>query len=330
MLDTMQTQEQAQTQEQSRLPRWLRPVWARLAVLVVVFGAVMAVGGSVTTALAGTVIGALVLGPVIAVFALWLYRKLIGYTEQGTVTELDRTAALMGLRRGSLLGLGLFTVTMVLIAIVGGFGSLGWGSVGALLAAVGINASAAVCEEIVFRGIVFRLIEQRHSTRVALIVSALLFGGLHLVNPGATIWGALAIAVEAGLMLGAAYTVSRSLWLPIGLHFGWNMAEGGLFGVTVSGSQNQGGLLHTVLSGPSALTGGGFGPEASVMESWSAPPQPSTSSAPPAATRLWTPRPTPDLPRKAPSKSSVDPRVDRAFAFPGPCRRLGVKRSAAA
>lgn len=79
-------------------------------------------------------------------------------------------------------------------------------------------------------------------------------------------WGALAIAIEAGLMLGAAYAATRTLWLPIGLHFGWNFALSGIFGVTVSGNEDMpAGLLHGVLSGPEAITGGGFGPEAGIF-----------------------------------------------------------------
>jgi len=247
------------------LPSWLRPGWARVTMLVAVFFAVMSLGNAGTGALSGTVIGALVLGPLVAVFALWLYRRLIGWTEQRPVVELDRSTARTGLRRGTVLGLGLFTATMLVIWMFGGGDSLGWGSFGGLLASLGVSAAAAACEEIFFRGIVFRLAERRLGTTMALIVSALIFGGSHLINPDATIGGAIAIAAEAGLMLGAAYTATRSLWLPIGLHFGWNLAAGGLFGVTVSGSDSYTGLLHTVLSGPAALTGGNFGPEASVV-----------------------------------------------------------------
>jgi membrane protease YdiL (CAAX protease family) len=159
----------------------------------------------------------------------------------------------------------LFTATFAVIAMFGGVRSLGWGSAGAFLAAIGVNACAAVGEEIVFRGVLFRIVQQAWGTRIALALSAAVFGLLHLVNPGATVWGAIAIAVEAGLMLGAAYTLTRTLWFPIALHFGWNLAEGGIFGTTVSGSTDHGGLLHSVLHGSAAVTGGAFGPEASIF-----------------------------------------------------------------
>jgi membrane protease YdiL (CAAX protease family) len=157
-------------------------------------------------------------------------------------------------------------VTVGLIAMFGGYRVSGFGSVFGSLAIFGTMAAVATVEELLFRGIVFRLVEELVGTRGALVASSLLFGLLHLVNPGATLWGALAIAVEAGLMLGAAYAAMRSLWPAIGIHLGWNFVEAGIFGATVSGSDHgPAGLLTASLPGPAALTGGGFGPEASLL-----------------------------------------------------------------
>jgi uncharacterized protein len=91
------------------------------------------------------------------------------------------------------------------------------------------------------------------------------FGLIHLANPGATLFGALAIAVEAGVLLGAAYALTRTIWFAVGIHLAWNFMEGGVFSTTVSGTHNAfQGLLRSELTGPELLTGGGFGPEASV------------------------------------------------------------------
>jgi hypothetical protein len=123
---------------------------------------------------------------------------------------------------------------------------------------------AGVGEELAFRGVIFRMTEERLGTAAALIISSLLFGLVHAANPGATLVSTAAIALEAGGLLGMAYSASRSLWLPIGLHFGWNFTEGGIFGTAVSGGQSHG-LVDSVLSGPTLMTGGSFGPEASVI-----------------------------------------------------------------
>ena len=125
---------------------------------------------------------------------------------------------------------------------------------------------SGVAEELVFRGVLFRLLEESLGTTVALILSAAVFGLLHGANPGATVISTLAIAVEAGALLAAAYAWSRNLWLVIGLHFAWNFTEGGIFGAAVSGGAMKGVLNYPLSAQASALlTGGKFGPEASVV-----------------------------------------------------------------
>ena len=121
-----------------------------------------------------------------------------------------------------------------------------------------------ITEEIVSRGILFRLTEEGLGTWVALIVSALFFGFMHAGNPGATAWSSIAISIEAGLLFGLLYHVTRSLWWCIGLHAGWNFVQGAVFGIPVSGIAVDG-LLDSQLQGPDWLDGGGFGAEASVL-----------------------------------------------------------------
>lgn len=125
--------------------------------------------------------------------------------------------------------------------------------------------TTAVGEELVFRGVLFRWIDEKWNFVVALIVSSALFGLLHLGNPGATWWSSLAIAIEAGLLLGTAYKYSGTLWLPIGIHWAWNFTQGRIFGISVSGSDSGPSLINPEISGPEILTGGDFGAEASVI-----------------------------------------------------------------
>ncbi len=119
-------------------------------------------------------------------------------------------------------------------------------------------------EEVLFRGILFRFIEQRWNYAIALTISSLIFGIAHLFNDGATIWGSLAIVVEAGLLLGVAYQKSGNLWLPIGIHWAWNVMEGPVLGFAVSGT-NSSSIIHPVISGSELITGGVFGAEASII-----------------------------------------------------------------
>ncbi len=117
-------------------------------------------------------------------------------------------------------------------------------------------------EEIVFRGVVFRNLEDLVGTWAAIASSAALFGLLHLANPHASLWAAAAIAIEAGILLGAGFVLTRRLWLVMGIHFAWNFTQGGIFGVAVSGGRAAG-LMTSTLTGPPLISGGEFGTEAS-------------------------------------------------------------------
>jgi membrane protease YdiL (CAAX protease family) len=242
------------------------PTGVRLAVMVVLFVLVMGLTTGMSGVAGDNPVLSLLFGAAAVVIALTVYAAVVRILEQRPASELDLGAARSGLRVGVLVGLVLFGATLALVALFGGYGTKGGVSVGGAVTILGMMAGTAVVEELLFRGIVFRLVEDLTGTRGALVISGLLFGALHLVNSGATVWGALAISVEAGLMLGAAYVATRTLWLPIGLHLGWNFALSGIFGVTVSGNEDlPDGLLRGVLSGPEAITGGSFGPEASVF-----------------------------------------------------------------
>jgi membrane protease YdiL (CAAX protease family) len=102
---------------------------------------------------------------------------------------------------------------------------------------------------------------------LAILLSSLLFGALHLGNPHATLMAAIAIAVEAGTLLGAAYALTGRLWMAIGFHAAWNFTQGWVFGAPVSGGSGVGGIgTMTLTPGASELlSGGGFGPEASLI-----------------------------------------------------------------
>jgi membrane protease YdiL (CAAX protease family) len=247
------------------LPHRLRPAGVRALVLVVAFLALLLVAAPVESAAAGHAIVGLLVGAVVATGGVLGYRALVGRLERRPVDELALGRARAGVLRGFGLGVLLFGATIGLVAACGGYRVAGWGSVSGAIGTFGIMGGVAVTEEVLFRGVLFRLVEKWAGTKVALAVSGLLFGALHLLNPGATIWGALAIAVEAGVLLGIAYTVSGSLWLPIGLHLGWNFTESGLFGATDSGSSYHAGLVHGVAHGSGLISGGSFGPEASVF-----------------------------------------------------------------
>ena len=123
----------------------------------------------------------------------------------------------------------------------------------------------AAGEEVVFRGILHRMIATRYNLAAALIISALLFGFIHITNPNATLWSAIAISIEAGLMLGMAYTFRENLWIPIGIHWAWNFTQGIVFGFAVSGLDIKHPIISAQIEGNELVTGGSFGAEASII-----------------------------------------------------------------
>jgi membrane protease YdiL (CAAX protease family) len=195
---------------------------------------------------------------------LFVYWLMVRAMERRPARELWPSRAVALIPAGALVGAGLFAATIGILALMGVAHVDGFAPGQSLVAATNMAVLAAVGEDLIFRGAIFRICEEMFGTLIALLVSAALFGAIHLANPSATPASGAAIALEAGLLLGACYAAARSLWLPIGLHFGWNFVESGIFGSVVSGNAFQG-LFHTTLTGPETLTGGKFGPEASVV-----------------------------------------------------------------
>lgn len=174
-----------------------------------------------------------------------------------------------GRSRDLLSGIVFATLLLSLIvgiaALLGGYRVSGWGGSTSLLwlvVAAGINAG--FFEEIVFRGIVFRFLEEFAGSWIALFLSALMFGWIHRFNPNATLFTTLAIALEAGVLFGGAYMWTRNLWFAIGLHAGWNFAQGYIWDVPVSGVPVDG-LLQSHPAGNPLISGGAFGMEGSVI-----------------------------------------------------------------
>jgi membrane protease YdiL (CAAX protease family) len=163
------------------------------------------------------------------------------------------------------LGLAVFSAAVAIAAAFGLYRIRGQGDLSGLVPALIASAIfPAISEEMLFRGILFRWIEEFGGSWAALIVSSILFGAAHALNPGSSIVATSFIAVEAGLLLGGAYMLTRSLWLPMGIHAAWNFTQGEIYDIPVSGL-DQHGLLQAKLSGPSLLTGGSFGLEASLL-----------------------------------------------------------------
>jgi len=201
---------------------------------------------------------------ILVVAADLAYRLFVRVIERRRTSELGFRRAAGELAAGIAIGAALFAATIAALWLAGSYRLVATGTWLAAAAALPSAIRAGYIEEILLRGVVFRITEEGLGSWLALAISGALFGLLHAGNPGATWVSAVAIALEAGVLLAAAYMVTQRLWLPIGIHFAWNFTQGGIFGLAVSGHQSTG-LLRGELSGPIWLTGGSFGAEASLL-----------------------------------------------------------------
>jgi uncharacterized protein len=184
------------------------------------------------------------------------YVAYVRVVERHSVSELSGEGAIKELGVGVAIGAGLVIFVVAVLWVLGDYEVAGTNAGMVLLVAFANDASGAVVEEILFRAIIFRISEEALGTWWALLISALLFGLLHVGEPGA-----VPVALAASVLLSCAYMLTRKLWMPIGIHFAWDFTQDGVFGVAAGAK----GLLQADLTGPSLLSGGEIGIDASIL-----------------------------------------------------------------
>lgn len=255
-------------------PAWKRRLvyspLARFVIFIALFVSAMFLIGGLMHVL-GFVAHASVLSESVAQFAmralapLLAYLVLVKWIERRPLDELAPRKLLPQGLLGVVAGTLLFSAVVGVLWLLGCYHVTGSNPQAAwppALLTVGLGAG--IGEEIMFRGVLFRVVEEGLGTWAALLVSALFFGFAHAYNPGATAWSSCAIAIEAGVLFGLLYHVTRSLPLCMGLHAAWNFCQGTVYGIPVSGLKADGWLV-SVRTGPNWLSGGVFGAEASVV-----------------------------------------------------------------
>jgi membrane protease YdiL (CAAX protease family) len=245
--------------------RILRSPPARVLVLGFVLLMMMGLNTDVLTSYAGDPGKSLqhIIALAIAGFAVY-----VGYAhfiEQRAVSELALTRMGRQIGTGLLIGTGLYAACELILMALCIYRIDGLNPLSVMVPGIATALSSAIFEELLFRGVIFRSVETWFGSWAALVVSSLVFGLTHLLNPQATIEGALFIAVEAGILLAAAFMLTRRLWLSMSFHVSWNFTQSAIFSGTVSGNDAQEGLIRGTMTGPDWLTGGSFGVESSVL-----------------------------------------------------------------
>lgn len=199
------------------------------------------------------------------VFTLGLYVLIEKFFEKRSLHELFSLSKIYGIFNGFLVGTVYMSLTVGIIALLGCYTVEGycfdWYELYRFLI---VFLVVAVGEEVLFRGILYKRIASICNPSVALVISGLIFGLVHIGNDNATLWSSIAIALEAGTLLAAAYMWSKNLLFPIGIHWAWNFVQGYVYGSPVSGNEVAC-LMSSSFSGNEYISGGDFGPEASVI-----------------------------------------------------------------
>ncbi len=122
---------------------------------------------------------------------------------------------------------------------------------------------AAAAEEMLFRGYPLQTLTRANLAWLGILLTSVPFAAVHLKNPNVVPGFTFLNTALAGLWLAVAYLRTRSLWLPLGLHWSWNWAQASLLGLPVSGIDRlaPAPLLRAINSGPDWLTGGSYGIE---------------------------------------------------------------------
>lgn len=252
-----------------------KPLWRRIvdfplvalviAVALFLLAAALAQSALSAVPLHSAMARTLVRNGLTLLFVLLTYKLVISRLGERPRDDLRGSRALPDLGIGMLMGFMIMALSVGAAAVADVYNIVGEGDASQLVHELVTAAiMPAFMEELLFRGILFRWIEEFAGSWVALLLTSALFGAAHLMNPNASLIAAFGIAVEAGVLLGGAYMLTRSLWLPMGLHAAWNFTQGEIFDVPVSGLDEHG-LVQAKLSGPALLSGGGFGLEASLF-----------------------------------------------------------------
>jgi CAAX protease family protein len=237
--------------------------------------AVLMVGGSVAAAqvVVKALEGALSLGGVApaiyyiayliasVLVAYFVYRAYVHFVEKRAITELSGPGAPSELGVGMLVGFVMVSAIIVILWLLGDYQITGLGVWTVVLVLLANNGAGAFVEEVMLRGVVFRISEEKLGTWIALALSVVLFALLHLASGNATATSFIVIGFEGGVLLSAAYVLTRRLWLAIGIHFGWDFAQTYVFGVT----KGVKGMVGGRLDGSALLSGGNAGIEGSIL-----------------------------------------------------------------
>jgi len=194
-----------------------------------------------------------------------MYIAFVKTIERRSVTELSFSGMGKQLFTGLFMGFGLYSFCILILMLLGVYHIEGLSDWTLLLGTIWMGLSSGFFEEILFRGILLRIVEEKFGSWIAIAVSSFAFGMIHIQNDGATFQGVMFIAIEAGVLLAATYILTQRLWMGMGFHMAWNYTQSSIFSGVGTSNPSEYGLLRGVTNGSELLTGGEYGMEFSVI-----------------------------------------------------------------
>jgi membrane protease YdiL (CAAX protease family) len=233
----------------------------KIVVASVVFGCILVIGavfkdfitnGNISYLLQGIVV------PTLTVVSFsWLYKVY----EKRKFTEFSINGIGKNLTIGLLLGAVLYSFLILIMYLIGGYDAvISVKSFALIIPPLAMALSTSILEETLFRGFIFRIVEEKLGSYLALLISAIIFGLPHIVSDNSV---GLILAITFGLLLAIYYMYSRNLWCVIAIHFVWNFFNEYIFGINVRHSHTK--LITFKMEGTEWFAHGTFGPQAEIL-----------------------------------------------------------------
>jgi membrane protease YdiL (CAAX protease family) len=198
-----------------------------------------------------------------ATVLLVTYFYLFRWYEKRTVIELDLKHAGKELVGGLLLGFFILSMTVLILYVMGHYTLSGYNASAYFLKPFSLLVVAALLEEIMFRLIIYRILEAWLGTYYALLIISVVFTLPHLFNEHVSLLSVVMLLLF-GCVHGAMFTYTKRLWLPFAFHLGWNFAQP-FYGSNLSGNDDMGSILKSTFEGPELFIGSKFGIEDSIL-----------------------------------------------------------------
>lgn len=191
------------------------------------------------------------------------YFFLFRFYERREITELSIKKIPKEFAGGLALGFSMISLAILILFLLGYYKAFSISNSSYMLEPFSFLFTAAVFEEVFYRLIVYRVIEEWLGTWWALVLMTVVFATPHFFNPNISPLAVLAMLVFS-ITTGVIYTYSKSLWLPFAFHLGWNFAQP-FYGSNLSGLEDIGSIIKSKFTGPEWLTGSKFGIEDSIL-----------------------------------------------------------------